>query len=357
VNRKDGGAMKRRIRSGTVRSLGKTPVLMCAAISAALAASAVAQADQASFTPTFTCTGVTLAFAGFPATGTNTVTEVITVDRGTKVTRVFSFEGAAGSDTVPIALSAGHHQLDALVRWKRPAGVGGHDHFLAHGITCEPKPSFTVQKLQANERRGPGSTFTTGPLFGTRRQLVRYEIVVTNTGNVPLQIGPFSDPRCDPGTVAGGPGGLALAPGQDTVFTCTHLLSPGDQAGGSYENIATVTATPPGGEPLSVESNPVLVELPHDETTFGCEAVEFTFANFPNAPGNTVTEIVTIDHVSKIVQTFSFDGPTGSNVIPIMLAPGVHKLDGRAHWKTNGAHGAHDQVEHGKLRCVAEAVG
>jgi hypothetical protein len=257
---------------------------------------------------------------------------------------------------VPLALTAGHHQLDALVRWKRAYGIGGHDHFLAHGITCDPKPSFTVEKLQADERRGPGSTFTTARLFGTRRQLARYEIVVTNTGNVPLEVGTVADSRCDPGTLTGeAPGsGSSLAPGSQMIYTCSHLLTPGDQAYGSFENVASVTAAPPGGGALTVDSNPVLIVLPHDEASFGCEAVSFSFANFPDAPGNTVTETITIDHATKVVQTFVFDGPTGGNVVPLALPPGVHKLDAWARWKTNGAHGAHDQVEKGKLHCLSE---
>ncbi len=318
------------------------------------AGAGVAQAGPAAYTASFTCTGVTLSYSGFPA-GTNTVTEIITIDRGAKVTRTFSFQGAGGSDTIPISLAAGHHQLDALVRWNKTAGVGGHDHFLAHGISCEPRPGLSVQKLQADERRGPGAIFTSEELFGTRRQLVRYEVIVTNTGNLPLLLGPLSDPGCDPGTIAPNTGGGALAPAQSTVFTCSHLLTPADQASGLYENVAAITATPGGGgEALTVPSNPVLVALPHDQVAFGCQAVQFSFAGFPDAPGNTVTEIVTIDHGAKIELTFMFDGPTGSNVVPLSLPPGVHKLDARAHWKTNGAHGAHDQVEKGKLRCLSE---
>lgn len=337
-------------------STRRASLSLLAAVSLALGTAAAARAEGAHFTPVFTCTGVTLSYGGFPA-GTNTVTEIVTIDRGEKIEKTFSFEGPSGSDTIPISLREGHHELDALVKWNKADGIGGHDHFLAHGINCEPRPGLTVQKLQADERRGPGSIFTTEPLFGTRRQLVRYELVLTNTGNVPLLIGTVADPRCDAGTIAGGTGGPALAPGQSTTYTCSHLLTPGDQAAGLYENVATVQATPEGGgAPLTVESNPVVVELPHDSVGFGCEAVEFSFSNFPDAAGNTVTEIVTIDHGEKLETSFSFNGSSGSNVVPLTLSPGVHKLDARAHWNTNGAHGAHDQVEQGKLRCVDEGT-
>ena len=68
-----------------------------------------------------------------------------------------------------------------------------------------PAPKLTVEKLQ---RIGvSGGAFTTAPLAGLVGQTVEYEIVVHNTGNIALTLSNFSDPRCDAGTIAGGPGG------------------------------------------------------------------------------------------------------------------------------------------------------
>ena len=72
--------------------------------------------------------------------------------------------------------------------------------------------------------RGRHGSYTTSPVTGQVGQIVQYEIVVHNTGNVSLELSSFSDPQCDPGTVSGGPGGAALPVGASTTYTCTHVL-------------------------------------------------------------------------------------------------------------------------------------
>jgi hypothetical protein len=88
---------------------------------------------------------------------------------------------------------------------------------------------------------------------------------VRNTGNVPLVLSNFSDPRCDGGTIEGGQGETPLAPGPmpslggSTTYTCRHVIT----GTAVYENTATVTATPPpsGGTPITPTSNTVVVNL------------------------------------------------------------------------------------------------
>jgi len=325
-----------------------------AGAAAALVLVAPAQAQGAHYTAQFGCGSVTLTLAGFPDRPGNVVTEIITVDRGAKITKKLTFDGPSASDTIAWQLTPGHHQVDALVKWPGADGRGGHDQFLAHGIDCLAEAGFSIEKLQAAGKKGQ---FTTGLVFGTRREVVRYEIVVSNTGNVPLSLGPLQDARCDAGTIEGGPGGAPLAVGESTIYTCQHELTPADQALGSYENVAVITATPTVGDgpPITEESDPVMVQLPHDTVGFSCESMTFSFYDFPDAPGNTVTEYVSVDHVIVLTKTFVFDGPSGSDTITLDLPPGRHKTDGRAHWKTNGTHGAHDQSVGGRLLCVAAA--
>jgi hypothetical protein len=91
-------------------------------------------------------------------------------------------------------------------------------------------------------------------------------MVVKNTGNTPLTLGALNDPRCDPGTIAGGPPSGTLAMGESGTFTCTHALTAADRTAGSYANTASDTATPVGeGSPLTGESNTVVVNLPTGE--------------------------------------------------------------------------------------------
>jgi hypothetical protein len=125
-----------------------------------------------------------------------------------------------------------------------------------------PEPGMSVEKLQ--ELVGGSGSYTTAPLTGQIGQIVQYEIIVKNTGNVPLTLSAFGDPRCDEGTITGGPEGAALPVGGSTTYTCTHVLDAEDAAAGSYTNVVSVTGTPPGGgvAPITQESNPVVVEVP-----------------------------------------------------------------------------------------------
>jgi hypothetical protein len=120
--------------------------------------SAQAQAAGAHFVPQFGCAGVTIALASFPDRPGNSVTELIQIDRSRTITRTFTFDGPSGSDAIPYELTAGHHQLDARVKWKSTLGRGGHDQFLTHGITCLGEAGFSIEKLQALGRKGQLTT-------------------------------------------------------------------------------------------------------------------------------------------------------------------------------------------------------
>ncbi len=172
-----------------------------------------------------------------------------------------------------------------------------------------PAPSFTIRKLQ--EIAGTSTGFTTETLTGAVGQTVDYEIVVENTGNVPLALSTFTDPRCDTGTIAGGPGASPLEPGASTTFTCSHVLS----ASGAYVNVATVTATPPGEPPLTVVSHEVEVKAsttPKPEGKGGVLPSEECHVPTPALQGATGPERGTFTvHVSSngVKQiTFYLDG-------------------------------------------------
>ncbi len=115
------------------------------------------------------------------------------------------------------------------------------------------EPSFTIEKRQ--EIAGSGGGFTTAPLQAAIHSVVDYEIIVTNTAQQPLTLSNFTDTHCDQGTIAGGPGEAALAPGAATTYTCSHVLT----SAGLYVNEASVTADPPGAS-LTETSNRVEVE-------------------------------------------------------------------------------------------------
>ena len=221
-----------------------------------------AQAEEPHNTVSFSCTSVTYTFTGFPNANNNTVSEFVYLDGKIIATAKFSFNGPTGSNTVKISVPPGHHGIDGRAKWNTNGVRGGKDTPDKGGITCDPEPGFSIQKLQ--KIAGGSGPFTTSTLTsGHVGQTVDYEIVVTNTGNVPLTFSNFTDPHCDEGTITGGPGANPVAAGASTTYLCDHVLSEADLAEGTYSNTATETGTPPegAGAPITHTSNTVVVKV------------------------------------------------------------------------------------------------
>jgi hypothetical protein len=185
---------------------------------------------------------------------------------------------------------------------------------------------------------------------------ILYRIVIDNTGNVPLDFAEFTDPHCDPGTLIGGPGAEPLQPGESSVYTCDHLLVAKNlKKGLPYENTATIKATPPPGDggTISETSNTVVVYLlgGGGTTEFSCTGVTFSYTGFPNAENNTITQEIRINQELVSVTTFMFNGPSGSDTVPIEVPAGKSIVDAHAIWKTNGSGGGFDH--HAKVKCTA----
>jgi hypothetical protein len=226
---------------------------------------AVAQAE-ASEEPEFSCTSVTLRYTGFPNLPGNTATEKIRLDGTQYSLTKFTFDGPTGTDVVPVLMSPGHHSVDAFAKWDTNGVKGSRDKALKGGITCEANPRFSIGKLQEviGEDTG-GSGFTASQLTAAVGQTVRYEIIVTNTGNVPLTFGALTDARCDEGTLTGGPGEAEVAPRELAVYFCEHVITLADLGGPTYTNAVATSATSAEGEEQSTTvnafSNTVVVNL------------------------------------------------------------------------------------------------
>jgi hypothetical protein len=166
-----------------------------------------------------------------------------------------------------------------------------------------PEPAFTIEKLQ-EIAGGGGFGFTTMPLSGKLGQTVDYEIIVHNTGNTTLSFAGFSDPKCDAGTIAGGPS-KALAPGESAIYTCEHVLS----ATGEYTNSACVNASPPEGAPINHCSNIVIVNVPH-EPAFTIEKLQKIEGPFTSSPlsgklGQTVDYEIIVHNTGNTTLSFA----------------------------------------------------
>jgi hypothetical protein len=233
---------------------------------------------------TITCTSVTWTFREFPGLAGNTVTEKLKVDR-VKTTSTFTFDGSTGTDVTPIDAPPGSYIIDGGAKWRKNTANGASGSFDIHAkVTCAPRPDMGVEKLQRIE--GGDGAYTTATQTGEVGQTIGYEIAVRNPGNVPMTIGGLTDPRCDAGTLTGGPTGNVLAPGATSAYTCTHKITTEDLAVGSYSNTAMLTGTPPAGDgsPQTKTSNTVVTEVKPATTPPPEEAKEPTKTSTPPSP-------------------------------------------------------------------------
>lgn len=116
----------------------------------------------------------------------------------------------------------------------------------------EEKPLFTIRKLQMV--KGSGKPFTTSTLFVKSGETVLYELIVKNTGVIPLKLSKLTDTKCE--NIKGG--ATELLPGEETTFTCEHTVV----NHGSWYNFGTITGTTPGGKSVTHTSNEVIVYDP-----------------------------------------------------------------------------------------------
>jgi hypothetical protein len=213
----------------------------------------------------FGCKKIEVFLTGFPNEPNNKVKIKVRVDGKNVLETEFTFSGTTGVFVYELNLPPGHHSLDVFTKWNNFGFKGGRDQPLKNGITCVAEPEFSIEKLQKID--GSQSPFTTEELEGEVGQTVDYEIIVTNTGNVPLTMSNFTDAGCDEGTIEGPsvnpvqPAGPSIPPGK-TTYTCKHTLTL-IEAGSEYSNTATDTGNPPEGQgsPVTHESNTVVVKV------------------------------------------------------------------------------------------------
>jgi hypothetical protein len=255
----------------------------------------------------FQCTSVEWTFMDFPEHGRNTVSQELTFNHETtkRTSSSFTFEGSTATMTTPIDGPPGHYMIDAWSRWDTNGVKGSFD--LRGDVTCAAVPALSVVKQQ--RIAGGAGGFTTSTLPGQIGQTVEYEIAVTNTGNVPLSLSDFTDTHC--GTVSGPVGGDVLAVGGKAArYTCTHVLG----EDGPYVNRATVTGTPPEGEgtPVTLTSNPVVVEVPVPAApAFSIEKLQkiagatgsFTTSTLSAQVGQTVDYEIVVKNTGNVALT------------------------------------------------------
>jgi len=163
-------------------------------------------------------------------------------------------------------------------------------------------PGFTLAKVQSVG----GSAFTASPITADVGQTIDYQVIVTNTGNEPLNLA-LVDTMCS--SFAGPNGGAltgTLAVGATDTWTCSHVVVAGDRP--TYVNVAQVTATPPSGTPLPVQRASVLANIPAANVAAACVASPVKIKQTTTNDKKTVNAIVTGGGLKKVV--FALDGRT-----------------------------------------------
>jgi hypothetical protein len=249
---------------------------------------------------TSTCNAISWTFRKFPNSPRNEVIERTTIGHSAPIVQTVDFDGAGVAMLTAVNAPPGRSRIDTGAKWKTNGVQGGFD--IHSGKKCPPAPALTIEKLQ--QIAGSGSGFTKSPLTGNINQTVEYEIIVKNTGNVPLVLSNFSDPNCDGGTLAGGQGETPLAPGPmpslgaSTTYTCSHVIT----SVAVYENTALVTAAPPPGDGSAITptSNTVVVNAPTAEPAFTIEKLQMISGSFTTSPlAGSVSQTVNYEIIVK----------------------------------------------------------
>lgn len=157
----------------------------------------------------------------------------------------YDVHGGGKPGTARFQVPDGSKEIDVLRNRDNSIATTKFD---ANGASClTPKapaePNFTIEVKQSL-----GNDFTTSELFGHLDEVIHYEVLVTNTGNVPLKLTGFSDPRCTNITA----GASEIGVGVTTRFTCEHTLTSFE----SYVNEATII-----GNEISKTSNRVVTAV------------------------------------------------------------------------------------------------
>jgi hypothetical protein len=92
---------------------------------------------------------------------------------------------------------------------------------------------------------------------------------------------------------------------------------------------------------LTVASAGVLVLAPAVSAhgvgiSITCQSVTFNYRDFKSGVTATTNESVSIDGTQVVSKTFTFTGPTGSDVVPISVGAGTHTVTANADWTVQG---------------------
>ncbi len=137
-----------------------------------------------------------------------------------------------------------------------PSTIGANDPTI---IDVDQMPELTTTKSALPAMDGA---------YDTAGEVLLYEIVVVNTGNVTLTDVRITDPNADAGSIS--PVLVtSLAPGETVLFSAGHSITQADLDFGSVSNQAMAEGEDPSGNPVMDDSDDPTTTDPDDSTVTG----------------------------------------------------------------------------------------
>ncbi|MGM9477963.1 Calx-beta domain-containing protein, partial [Pedobacter sp. GSP4] len=214
--------------------------------------------------------------------------------------------GYSGSDTFTVTVSDGKGGTVTVT--------------IPVNVTLVAAPAMSLTKVATNTVSKVGD-------------VINYNIVVTNTGNVTLTNIAVADAGADAGSIT--PAGIAsLLPGASVTVTAKHTVTLTEVNNGSFSNQASATAQAPGGVTISKQSDDPGTPAVGDATvTVIAPASTITLVKTGtlSADGNSITYNFSVKNTGNVTLHIItlVDAKLGLNnrVIPGTLAPGASVTD------------------------------
>jgi gliding motility-associated-like protein/uncharacterized repeat protein (TIGR01451 family) len=169
-------------------------------------------------------------------------------------------------------INAGHYYNTATANGTRPGGqispVSDDE-----DVPAEQRPELTIIKSAVETS------------YTAEGEVIHYNLTVTNSGNVTITGINASDPNAQV-NCSGAP--FTLAAGQSRTCTATHTVTAGDITAGNVINTAYVSGNDPGNQPVSDESNQVIVRMNNQPPIIICPPA-ITVSASPSAPNALIT--------------------------------------------------------------------
>ncbi|MDW8478658.1 MAG: hypothetical protein RML12_00665 [Xanthomonadales bacterium] len=168
------------------------------------------------------------------------------------------------------------------------------------GATVNAPPASATAVANQNPALGLTKTITSGNPYSAAGQVIGYQLVATNTGNVTLTNVSITDPLL--GTLSCTPAAPAtLAPGQALTCTGSYTVTVADVNNGSVTNTANASGTAPGGG--TVNAPPASATATATQNPSLALSKTVTSGSPYSAPGNVINYQIVATNIGNVTLT------------------------------------------------------